>query len=222
MLNSPSRPMTQMTEASTLRNRAEPYTIPAPASPKTRVGQGSLASMIKTILRPPLKAIYYTLRWTRLHKIAALLAVVLLLAGVFTTSYIVTGDPPFTQSNTISHDLQTSVDLNQNIKAWLLALRSGDIATMKALEGDMLSSADTGAYVLQFSEQYAHVHWDNVKLTGMSLGPDSRIDTFLELDQTETINGTAVEGIYFWHFTTDVKGNILFIDVIPARHTLKS
>ena len=221
MLNSPSTPATQMTKSSILRNIAEPRIIPTPSPSKARAGQGLLASIIKAILRPPLKAIYYTLRWIRLHRLAALLALALLLASVFATSYIVTGNPPFAQSNTISHDLQESVDLNQNIKNWLLALRTGDIATMKELEGTMLSSADTGAYELQFSEQYAQVQWDNVKLTGMSLGPDNGIDTFLELDQTETINGTAVEGIYFWHFTTDVKGNILFIDVIPARHTLK-
>jgi hypothetical protein len=188
---------------------------------RTPPGKSPLALTIKAILRPPLKAIYYTLHWGRVHKVLACVLLALLLGGIVGANHALTNNQSSTHVNTITQSLQRNVDLSKNIRQWLIALRSGDILAMQALERTMLTPADTGAYALQFSEPYAHIQWDNISLASISEGPDHRIDTILELDVSETINGTKAEGIYFWHFTTNALGQILFINVNPGRHVLK-
>jgi hypothetical protein len=192
-----------------------------PTQTRTPPGKSSLALMIKAILRPPLKIIYYILRWGETHKVLACILLMLLLGGIVGTNYALITNQSSTRVDTITQSLKRNVDLSQNIRQWLIALRSGDIPAMQMLEQTMLRSADTGAYALQFSEPYAHIQWDNISLASMSQGPDHRIDTLLELDVNETLNGTKAEGIYFWHFTTNTLGQILFIDVLPGRHVIK-
>src|ERR1700738_4420127 len=151
---SPTQPSTgqvvpaQQPEAD--RRGIAPSPAPGKPEPKRR------GSVLKAILRPILKVLYYTIKWIRAHKIAALLATLLLLASIFVTTYVRTGNMPLVSSpNSVRDSIQSNPQLSDDVRNWLLALRSGNIDTMLSIQKSINRSTrppDSALYVLQFSE----------------------------------------------------------------------
>ena len=180
--------------------------------------------MVKAILRPILKALYYIIKWIRAHRIAALIAILLLLASIFATSYFVTGSTPLvSDSNSVRSSIENNPQLSQDVKAWLLALRDGNIDTMLSVEKSINPSTrppDTSLYLLQFSEPRAQVKWTNVTLTSIKTAPDGLVDSYIEVDMTPSPQIQAQGGtrtVVLWHFATDPAGRIYLLDYVSAR-----
>ncbi|GCE04417.1 hypothetical protein KDAU_17460 [Dictyobacter aurantiacus] len=191
---------------------------------RKRMGQAPLALAIKAILRPIFKLLYYTIRWIRSHKLAALLAILLVLASIFATNYLLTGQIPFSSNTSISGQPQSgqaSSPVSSDVQDWLLALRSGDLNTMLNIQKSMSKQPDSSMYLLQFSEKYAQVKWTAIKVNGASQGSDGMLDLFIEVDMTSTStsssNTAASSTITLWHFTTSSTGHIYTIDYVSGR-----
>src|SRR5260370_39278617 len=72
-----------------------PERKPARATPlKRRLGETLTARIIKGILRPPIKVLYYLSTWIKKHKLSSLAIIVLLIATVVVPNYSLTGQPP--------------------------------------------------------------------------------------------------------------------------------
>ena len=200
------------------RGAALPPLVPEKPQPKRR---GSVA---KAILRPILKTLYYVIRWIRTHRIAALIALVLLLASIFATSYFVTGSTPLvSSSNSVGSSVQNNPQLSVDVKNWLLALQAGNIETMISVEKSIDPSTrppDTALYLLQFSEPRAQVKWTNVSVSSIKTAPDGLVDTYVEVDMTPSPTVQAQGGtrtVVLWHFATDPAGRIYLLDYVSSR-----
>jgi hypothetical protein len=190
---------------------------PAPKSAGQKRG-----SVIKAILRPILKTLYYIIRWIRTHKIAAFAAILLLLASIFATSYLVTGSVPLvSNSDSVRESVQNNPQLSDDVKNWLLALQNGDIDTMLSIQKSINPAnrpTDSALYVLQFSEPHAQVKWTNVTVTSIKTAPDGLVDTYVEVDMTTPAQASgATKAIVLWHFSTDPAGRIYILDYVSAR-----
>jgi hypothetical protein len=188
---------------------------------KQRTGQTPAARLIKAILRPILKIIYYIIRWIRSHKLASLVAVILLVVSIFLTSYVVTGSMPlFTNSNSALQSMENNPQVSPAIGAWLNALQTGDIQTMLNEQKNLSTAApqpDSALYILEFSQSKAGTTWTNATVTSIHASPDGLVDTFVEVDMTQpTSNGTA-NLVTLWHFTTLPDGTLLEIDYVSSR-----
>ncbi|GLV57704.1 hypothetical protein KDH_45400 [Dictyobacter sp. S3.2.2.5] len=191
---------------------------------RKRMGQAPLARAIKATLRPIFKLLYYTIRWIRSHKLAALLAILLIVGSVFATNYLLAGQIPFspnTSTNTQQQSGQASSPVSSDVQDWLLALRSGDLNTMLNIQKSMSRQPDSSMYLLQFSEKYAQVKWTAISVNGASKGPDGMLDLFIEVDMTSTSTSSsstsAATTITLWHFTTSPTGHIYTIDYVSGR-----
>ncbi|GCE26041.1 hypothetical protein KDA_15250 [Dictyobacter alpinus] len=204
-------------------NAEQPRVALTPA--RKRVGQSPFALVIKAILRPIFKLLYYVIRWIRTHKLVTLLALILLLASIFATTYFASGQTPLSSSsNSLQQSVQSNPDLSPDVQTWLLALRAGDINTMLAVQKAMSASTrppDSSLYVLQFSEKYAPVKWTNVAVTSINKAPDGLIDTFIETDisSTSSASGTSTttNSVVLWHFSTTPSGRIFLLDYVSGR-----
>ena len=200
------------------RSAALPPPVPEKPQPKRR------GSVVKAILRPILKTLYYSIRWIRAHRIAALIAVLLLLASIFATSYFVTGSVPLvSNSNSVGSSIQSNPQLSVDVKNWLLALQAGNIDTMISVEKSIDPSTrppDTALYLLQFSEPRAQVKWTNVSVSSIKTAPDGLVDTYVEVDMTPSPTVQAQGGtrtVVLWHFATDPAGRIYLLDYVSSR-----
>ena len=200
------------------RNASLPPPVPERRGAKRR------GSVIKAILRPILKALYYIIRWIRAHRIAALIAILLLLASIFATSYFVTGNAPIaSNSNSVRDSIRNNPQLSDDVKAWLLALRDGNLDTMISVEKSINQSTrppDTALYLLQFSEPRAQVKWTNVTLSSIKTAPDGLVDSYVEVDMTPSPTVQAQGGtrtVVLWHFATDPAGRIYLLDYVTSR-----
>lgn len=182
------------------------------------MGQAPLALAIKAILRPIFKLLYYTIHWMRTHRLATLLAIVLIVGSVFATDYLLAGQTPFSSrpSTNVQQFGQDSSAITSDIQNWLLALRSGDLNTMLNIQKSMNRPPDSSMYLSLFSEKYAQVKWSAISVTGASKGPDGMLDIFIEVDMTST-NNSANSSIALWHFTTSPTGHIYVIDYVSGR-----
>ncbi|QBD79959.1 hypothetical protein EPA93_29840 [Ktedonosporobacter rubrisoli] len=186
---------------------------------KARMGQAPAALLIKGIIRPILKALYYLIRWIRSHKLLAFIVLILLIASIVLTSYFVTGNAPL--SDNTSSGLQDNPQLNPYVRTWILALKDGDLNTLQEVDKTIdtqLQPPDTSLYVMAYSEPQAHVKWNALKVLGITKASDGTSDTFIEADITTASNQPA---IVIWHFTTLPDGRILLIDVTQPRPTLQ-
>ncbi len=194
---------------------------------RRRPGQTPVALFVKAIFRPILKALYYTIRWIRAHRVVSLIAFLLLLASIFITSYAVSGSAPLanTSSDSLRQSIQSNPQLSPDVQNWLVALKNGDIQTMLAVEKSINPSTrppDTGLYVLEFSEPRGQVKWTNVSVTSIKTAPDGLVDTFVEVDMTPSPTaaaGGATRSVVLWHFSTDPNGHIYLLDYVSARTT---
>lgn len=190
---------------------------------KPRVGEMPAARVVKAILRPPIKAIYFVLTWIRTHKWVALITLALLLLSVSVTTRLVTGYWPFNGpgTDTVQQSLQSNPQLSPEIQNWLVALHNGDLTTMQTLQKTIPASTvqpDDGAFISEFSSKYAGMTWRTAKVDGISTGEDGMVDTFVEIDLTVPATSTSQGGnaIVLWHFITN-QGRIVAIDFISAR-----
>ncbi len=208
-------------------------TAPVPALPepkqvkltpaRRRAGQAPLARAIKAIFRPILKLLYYIIRWIRAHKLATLLAILLLVGSIFLTSYFVTKTMPFFGPDQVEKSVKGNPQLSPDVKAWILALRSGDVGTMKALDKGVITTQppDDASYVLEFSEQQAQTKWTAVKLLGINTSTDGVVETFLEVDFTAPASAGGGNIVTFWHFTTAPSGRILALNFDTGRQSIR-
>ncbi|GAC1375017.1 MAG: hypothetical protein NVS2B12_31370 [Ktedonobacteraceae bacterium] len=159
-----------------------------------------------------------------MHKIAALLATLLLLASIFVTTYVRTGNVPLVSSpNSVRDSIQGNPQLSDDVRNWLLALRSGNIDTMLSIQKSINRSTrppDSALYVLQFSEPRAQVKWTNVSVTSIKAAADGLVDTYVEIDMTPPAAAAATgatKTVVLWHFSTDPAGRIYLLDYVSAR-----
>jgi len=179
-------------------------------------------SVIKAILRPILKAVYYSINWLKAHRIAALAAILLLVASIFATSYFVTGNAPLVSpSSSLKESVQKNPKLSPYVSDWLLSLQSGDINAMLAIQKTINPSTrppDLALFVVNFSESRAQVKWTDVSVPSIKTAPDGMVDTFVEVDMTIPAQASgATKEIVLWHFTTDPAGRIFLLDFVSAR-----
>ncbi|GCE18247.1 hypothetical protein [Dictyobacter kobayashii] len=194
---------------------------------RRRAGQSPVALAIKAVLRPIFKLLYYVIRWIRSHKLATLLAILLILASVFATNYLFAGQTPLgaSSSSTVQQSVQNNAQISPDVQNWLLALRSGDLNTMLSIQKSMSASTrppDSALYVLQFSEKYAQVKWTGITVTSINKAPDGMLDMFIEVDMSSTSTSTSTttgtsNSIVLWHFTTTPTGQIFLIDYVSGR-----
>jgi hypothetical protein len=193
---------------------------------QTRLGQTPLVRLIKAILRPIFKLIYYTIKGVRNHFWLTLLLLFLLVASVSLTSYITTQQFPFGVGNDpFNFHIRGSDGGGDHVKNWLYALRDGNVTAMSLLESELLMSQppDPNQLVAQFSESKAHLQWKSINVLSVSTQSDTTVDSFVEIDFTGPGPGGNVNGIMIWHFTTlpQAQGRILYIDSLPVRPTLQ-
>ncbi|MBA2679856.1 MAG: hypothetical protein H0U76_15850 [Ktedonobacteraceae bacterium] len=159
-----------------------------------------------------------------MHRIAALLALLLLLASIFATSYFVTGRSPVeSDTNSVRDSIVNNPQLSDDVKAWLLSLRDDNLDRMVSVEKSINPSTrppDTALYLLQFSEARAQVKWTNVTLTSIKTAPDGLVDSYVEVDMTPSPSIQAQGGtrtVVLWHFSTDPAGRIYLLDYVSSR-----
>ena len=191
-----------------------------------RLGQTSLALLIKAILRPIFKLIYYTIKGVRNHFWLTLLLLLLLVVSVSLTSYITTKQLPLGVGNDpFNFHIRGGDGGGDHIKNWLYALRDGNVTTMSLLESELIMSQppDPNQLVTQFSEPKAHLQWKSISVLSVSTQSDTTVDSFVEIDFAGSGPGGNVNGIMIWHFTTlpQNQGRILYIDLVSARPALQ-
>jgi hypothetical protein len=215
---SPTQPkVEQIGSAQYTEPERKSVVLPPPAPKST--GRGSV---IKAILRPILKALYYIIRWIRTHKIAALAAILLLLASFFATSYFVTGNAPLVNNtNSTRASIQNNPQLSDDVKNWLIALQTGDIDTMLSIQKSINPAnrpPDSALFILQFSEPRGQVKWTDVSVTSIKTAPDGLVDTYVEVDMSTPAQASgATRAVVLWHFSTDPAGRIYILDYVSAR-----
>lgn len=229
MIPSPTQPLTQPPPPAQFAPvPSEPQRTPtdppkvALTPTRKRVGQTPVARTIKAVLRPLIKALYYTIRWIRAHKLVALLALLLLVTSIFATSLLMGSSRVLTQSDTLKSSIESNPRISPDVQHWLLAMRDGDLNTMLAIQKSLDSSTrspDSSMYVLQFSEKYAAIKWTKIQVSSLTQAADGMIDTFIEADLAPT--GATASGatkmVALWHFTTTPAGHILLIDYVSGR-----
>lgn len=194
---------------------------------KRRVGQTPLALVIKAILRPIFKLLYYTLRGVRSHPLLTLALLLLLAASISLTSYATTGVFPFGIGNDpFNFHIRGGDGGGDHVKNWLFALRDGNVTNMSLLQSELTMSQppDPNQLVAQLSQPKAHVQWKSMNVLSVSTEADTTVDSFVEVDFTGPGPGGNVNGIMIWHFTTlpQAQGRILSIDLVSLRPALQS
>lgn len=188
---------------------------------RRRPGESPEALFVKSILRPFIKGIYYLLRAIQGHKLLTVLAIILLLASISTTTFFTTGQLPFgIASDPFNFHIRGGDGGGDQVKNWLTALRDGD-ATKLALDQAGLAMSqppDPNQLVTQYSQPKAHLSWKAINVAGVYSQADTTVDSFVSIDFVGPGPGGGVNGIMVWHFTT-LQGRILFIDLVSFRPT---
>ncbi len=197
---------------------------PLRATPlKRRVGETRVARIIKAILRPLLKALYYLSNWIKKHKLAGLSIIALLIVSISATTYYVTGQLPFG----INHDpFNFNYDGGKGegtlVKSWLYALRDGDTTHLLLLDQNIAAgqAPDPTQLVTQFSETKAHLTWGEANVIAVKQQPDSLVDSFVEVPILAKGPGSTLKAIILWHFVTasaNGQNVLLGADLISVR-----
>jgi hypothetical protein len=190
---------------------------------KRRIGETRTAHIIKGILRPPIKALYYLSNWTKKYKLASLGILLLLVASISATTYYVTGQLPLG----INHDpFKFNYDGGKGegnlVKSWLYALRDGETTHLILLDQNIAAgqAPDPTQLVTQFSETKAHLTWGDTSVIAVQQQPDSTVDSFVQVPILANGPGSSVKAMILWHFVT-VSANgqsaLLGIDLISMR-----
>jgi hypothetical protein len=197
---------------------------PLRATPvKRRVGETRTARIIKGILRPPLKALYYLSNWTKKYRLASLGFLLLLVASIGATTYYTTGELPFG----INHDpFQFNYDGGKGegnlVKSWLYALRDGEVTHLLLLDQNIAAgqAPDPTQLVNQFSQTKAHLTWGETDVIAVQQQPDSTVDSFVQVPILAKGPGSSVKAMMLFHFVTasaNGQNALLGIDLISVR-----
>jgi hypothetical protein len=194
-------------------------------TPRKRTGNSPGALVIKAILRPPIKLLYYILAAIRKHKLLSLLAAILLVASISLTSFFTTGSWPFgIGSDPYQIRAQNGQPIDKagdHVKNWLYALREGNVTQLNLLESELIQSQppDPQQLVDAYSETKAHVHWDAINVIGSATAPDTTVDTLVSIQFSTDGPGGKTSGLLLIHFNTypAQNGRMFSINIIGAR-----
>ncbi|MBE3561582.1 MAG: hypothetical protein IMW89_20525 [Ktedonobacteraceae bacterium] len=210
----------------------QPPRLPEPAKKEVKMtpvrrgpGQSPFARFVKGIFRPIFKGIYYLIQAIRGHKLVTLGAILLLLASMSTTTYLVTGKWPLGIANDqFNFHIRGGDGGGEQVKNWLYALRDGDVVKLSLIQSQLIMSQppDPNELVGQFSQPKAHLTWKAINVMGVYTQPDSTVDSFVSIDFTGPGPGGAVKGVMIWHFTTlpQDQGRLLFVHLVTLRQSL--
>ena len=190
---------------------------------KRRIGDTKGARIIKGILRPPIKALYYLSNWIKKHKLPSLGILLLLLASIGATTYYATGQLPFG----INHD-QFQFNYNGGkgegnlVKSWLYDLRDGATTKLMLLDQNIPGgqAPDPNQLVNQFSEPKAHLTWGETTVIAVQQQPDSTVDSYIQVPILAKGPGSAIKALMLWHFVTitaNGQSALLGIDLVSMR-----
>jgi len=195
---------------------------PKTSSSRRRPGESPEALFIKSILRPIVKGIYYLLRAIQGHKLLTVLAIVLLLASTFITTFVTTNQLPFgIASDPFNFHIRGGDGGGDQVKNWLTALRDGDVTKMSLIQSGLIMSQppDPNQLVGQFSQPKAHLAWQAINVAGVYSQADTTVDSFVSVDFVGPGPGGNTKGIMVWHFVTlpSVGGRLLIVDLVSFR-----
>jgi hypothetical protein len=195
---------------------------PVRATPvKRRIGETRTARILKAILRPPLKILYYLSSWTQRHRVSSLGIILLLLLSIGATTYYLTGELPFG----IQHDpFNFAYDGGKGegtlVQSWLYALRDGDTTHLQLLDKDMSQPPDPSQLVAQFSQTKTHLTWGEANVIAVHQEQDMTVDSFVQIPLTAKGPGSTAKGMALLHFVTasaNGQNVLLGADVISLR-----
>jgi hypothetical protein len=181
-----------------------------------------VALVIKAMLRPPLKGVYYLIHGIQNHKLLTLSVILLLLISMSATTFFTTGSLPFgVGSDPFNFHVAGSDGGGDHIKNWLYALRDGDATKLALIQSEltMAQPPDPNQLITQYSQAQAHLKWTTINVMGVYSEPDSTVESFVAVDFTANGPGGASNGVVMWHFTTlpSSQGRLLAIDLVSAR-----
>ncbi len=209
-----------------------PERKPARATPlKRRLGDTLTARIIKGILRPPIKVLYYLSTWIKKHKLSSLAIIVLLIASIGITNYSVTKQSPIQfgnqQQDSFNFPYKGGGKEGSVVESWLYALRDGDVTQLQLLDQTISQgqAPDPAQLVSQFSQAKTHLTWGVPTVIAVYQQADSTIDSFVQVPITATGPGTTLKGMILWHFVTasitDQNGKsqylLLGVDMVSLR-----
>ena len=189
---------------------------------RSRPGQSPLALFLKSIFRPFLKLLYYTLNGIRRHKLFTLLIALLLIASITVTSFFATGSWPFGIGNDqFNFHIRGGTGGGEVVKNWLYALRSGDTSTMRLLDSDMSQPIDAATltqYVSDFGQTGAR-NWKTITVIKAYSQSDNLVDSFVNVEFSANGPGGPTNAIAIFHFTTITQGRdyLLAVDLVSSR-----
>ena len=192
---------------------------------KLRTGQTRPARTVKAIFRPFIKAIYYLIRFIRSHKLLCLIALLLLLASVFFTSYITTRTVPFgLGSDPVSYSLR-NVSGGEAVKEWLYALRDGDTKTLQGMQAAMPAGVvtqlpDPAQTITQYSQTSGRV-WKEIKVVGSYTQDDTTQDTYVEVNLAASATASTDTTIIFHFVTLQGRDQLFGVDLSSARKAIQ-
>ena len=190
------------------------------STPISRPGQGPTARTIKAIVRPILKALYYTIQWIRRHGAVSLIAFVLLIVSIFATSYYSTGEFPFhIGQDQFNFNIHGTDGGGLSVKNWLYSLRDGDTSTLTLLDKDMNpqpSQQTLQGYISQFSQSQSHLQWSSITVLRAYEEPDTSVDSFVEVSLSASGPGGTTKGYLIIHFVSvSANGQELLLEATP-------
>ncbi|GCE10278.1 hypothetical protein [Tengunoibacter tsumagoiensis] len=170
-----------------------------PSPPRLRPGERPLAQALKSVLRWPIKLLYYLITGIRTHKLLAFALLLLLLLSIGVTSYLATGSMPFG----IGRDpYKFTGNTSGKIQNWLYALRDGDAAHLQMLDRDVAQPPDVNQLVTTYSQARTHLIWKDITVIGTRQQADTTVDSFVQVDMAASGPGGDTKGMVIWHFIT--------------------
>ena len=198
---------------------------PGVPSARQRPGQSRAGLLLKTILRPIIKLLYYVLRTISSHKLITALLLLVLIASSSIATYVAKRQLPFgIGSDPFNFHIQGGDGGGEHVKDWLYDLRDGNVTAMSIIESDLIQSPppDPQQLVDQFSQKKTNLTWKSITVIGVYTESDSTVDSFVQVDLTGSGPGGTVTGLMIWHFTTvpQLNGRIIFIHLVSFRKPL--
>jgi hypothetical protein len=191
---------------------------------RRRMGETKTAQIIKGILRPPFKVLYYLSTWIRKHKLASLGILLLLVISISATSYAVTDELPFgINHNPFNFPYNGGKGEGNLVESWVYALREGKANDLQIYEQNIpQGQTPDPSQLASFSK--AHFTWDDVSVLAVHQQSDSTIDSLVQVTLTTKNPGANVTGVLLLHFVTasisdgqNTVNVLLGIDVLPLR-----
>ena len=198
---------------------------PGVPSARRRPGQSRAGLLLKTVLRPIIKLLYYILRAISSHKLVTALLLLVLIVSSSIATYVATGQLPFGIGyDQFNFHIRGGDGGGEHVKNWLYDLRDGEVAAMSLIQSELMHSPapDPQQLVDQFSQKKTNLTWKSITVMGVYTESDTTVDSFVEVDLAGSGPGGAVNGLMIWHFTTvpQLQGRMIFIHLVTFRKPL--